>query len=128
VPTVQPGDTTEPAADGLRVERVDHGSIAVFGVDGEVDILTAPQLDRAVAEVYGTGVTHVVLDLTGVPFLSSAGLSVLVDHHARGKRDGVGLSVVATQRATLRAIQMTALDRIFPLYTSADEAVAAAAE
>ncbi|HEY1574247.1 MAG TPA: STAS domain-containing protein [Pseudonocardiaceae bacterium] len=122
-----PGDTTKPAADGLRVERTDNGTIAVFGVSGEVDILTAPHLDRAVAEVYGTGVTHVVLDLTGVPFLSSAGLSVLVDHHARGKRDGVGLSVVATQPATLRAIQMTALDRMFPLYTSAEEAVAAAA-
>lgn len=118
---MQPADT-----DGLRVERTDHGTIAVFGVTGEVDILTAPHLDQAVGAVYGSGVTHVVLDLSGVPFLSSAGLSVLVDHHARSKRDGVGLSVVATQRATLRAIQMTALDRIFPLYTSVDEAVAAA--
>lgn len=122
---MQPGDTTKPAPDGLSVERSDHGTVAVLRVAGEIDILTSPYLAQAVGQVYGTGVTHVVLDLTEVPFLSSAGLSVLVDHHARGKRDGIGLSVVATQRATLRAIQMTALDRIFPLHTTVDDAMAA---
>jgi anti-anti-sigma factor len=122
---VQPGDTTKPAADGLAVDRTDHGTVAVFRVAGEVDVLTAPTLDRAVAQVYGTKVTHVVLDLTEVPFLSSAGLSVLVDHQSRGKREGIGLSVVASRRATLRAIQITALDRIIPLFTTTDQALAA---
>lgn len=125
---MQPEDTTQPVPEGLNVERSDHGKIAVFRVAGEVDVLTAPQLDQAVAEVYGTGMAHVVLDLTEVPFLSSAGLSVLVDHHARGQRDGIRLSVVATQRATLRAIQMTALDRIIPLHATTADALAAAAE
>ncbi|HEX3647101.1 MAG TPA: STAS domain-containing protein [Pseudonocardiaceae bacterium] len=122
---MQPEDATKPAPEGLSVERSDHGTVAVFHVAGEVDVLTAPRLDRAMADVYGTRVTHVVLDLTEVPFLSSAGLSVLVDHHARGERDGIGLSVVASRRATLRAIQITALDRIIPLYATMDQALAA---
>lgn len=126
-----PGDgkntaTSRPEIPDLRVDRVERDSALVYRVAGEVDTLTAPDLDAAVAGSYDTpgAVTRVVLDLSEVPFLSSAGLSILVDHHSRCERNGMTLCVVATQRATLRAIQITALDRIIPLFGSVDEALA----
>ena len=125
-----PGDgdgtaTSRPETPDLRVDRVEHESALVYRVAGEVDTLTAPGLDAALAGSYDTlgSVTRVVLDLTEVPFLSSAGLSILVDHHSRCERNGMMLCVVATQRATLRAIQITALDRIIPLFGSVEEAL-----
>ena len=126
-----PGDgnsAAKSAADtpDLKVTRVDHDSALVFHVAGEVDTLTAPELDAALTGGYDSPgpVTRVVLDLTEVPFLSSAGLSILVDHHSRCERRGVALCVVATHRATLRAIQITALDRIIPLFGTVTEALA----
>jgi anti-sigma B factor antagonist len=117
----QPGDGE------LKIERADQGSAVVYQVSGEVDTLTSPELDRALAGIYDSTqpVSSVVLDLTNVPFLSSAGLSILVDHHGRCARAGITLSVVAAQRATLRAIQITALDRIIPLHGTVEEALAA---
>ncbi|HEX4723275.1 MAG TPA: STAS domain-containing protein [Pseudonocardiaceae bacterium] len=115
-------------ADGLRVERVAHGSVVVYRVTGEVDTLTAPHLDLAItdADEDSTGVSHVVLDLTDVPFLSSAGLSILVAQHTRCARDGIGFGVVAVQHAVLRAIEITALDSVIPLYESLPAALRAA--
>ncbi len=117
----QPGDGE------LKIERTDRGSAVVYQVSGEVDTLTSPELDRALGEIYDSAepVSSVVLDLTNVPFLSSAGLSILVDHHGRCARNGMTLSVVAAQRATLRAIQITALDRIIPLHGTVEDALAA---
>ena len=114
-------------ADGLRVDRAEHGSVLVYRVAGEIDSLTAPHLDLALSGDEDTnGTTRVVLDLTEVPFLSSAGLSILVEQHTRCERDGIAFSVVATQHAVLRAIQITALDRIIPLYDNVSDAVRAA--
>jgi anti-sigma B factor antagonist len=111
-------------ADGLRIERTASGPTVVYRVSGEIDTLTAPHLDQAVESVYtDDGVTQVVLDLTDVPFLSSAGLSVLADHHRRCGERGIRLSVVATHRTPLRALQITALDRLIPIYPSTAEAL-----
>jgi anti-anti-sigma factor len=120
VPTVE--------ADGLRVDRAQHGPVVVYRVVGEIDALTAPVLDQALADAVDVpaAVSHVVLDLSEVPFLSSAGLSILVDHHGRCAANGVGLSVVAKQHAVLRSIQITALDRIIPLHPTVSDALTAA--
>lgn len=124
------GNSTRPTmdADGLRVDRVVHGPVVVYQVTGEVDTLTAPHLDLAMTgtDDESTGVSHVVLDLTEVPFLSSAGLSILVEQHTRCTRDGIGFAVVASQHAALRAIQITGLDSVIPLYESLPAALRAA--
>jgi anti-sigma B factor antagonist len=127
---VHPDNSAPPTvdADGLRVDRVEHGSVVVYQVSGEIDTLTAPHLDRALTSTddRGSGVSHVVLDLSAVPFLSSAGLSILVEHHTRCRRDDMGFAVVAAQRAVSRAIEITALDRIIPLFDNVSDAVRAA--
>jgi anti-sigma B factor antagonist len=114
----------------VRVDRVDEGPVAVFHVAGEVDALTAPKLDRGLSTFYAArgNVTHVVLDLGGVSFLSSAGLAVLVDHHSRCEQEGVGLSVAAVQRTPRRALQITEVDRLIPLYDTVPDARTAIAE
>jgi anti-sigma B factor antagonist len=114
-------------ADGIRIHRVERGSSRIYQVAGEVDTLTAPHVDHALNEVHDGAdtVSHVVLDLTDVPFLSSSGLSILATHHDRCRQHDITFSVVASHRATLRAIQITALDRIIPLYRNTSEALAA---
>jgi anti-sigma B factor antagonist len=112
-------------ADGIRIQRVERGLSVIYEVAGEIDTLTAPHVDSALHEVDGESVAHVVLDLTEVPFLSSSGLSILALHHDRCRKRDITFSVVAAHRATLRAIQITALDRIIPLYENTTDALAA---
>lgn len=110
----------------LRVTTRLAGNTQIHQVTGEIDTLTAPYLSAALAEA-DEAARHVIVDLSDVPFLSSAGLSVLVDHHGRCTARNVTFAVVANERATVRPIQMTALDRVIPLYGSVAEAVAASA-
>ena len=103
------------------------GSAVVLTVDGEVDLYTAPQLvDTVVAALHQPGggapdggpIEFVVADLTGVAFLSSAGLGTLVALATRLGDDGIGLRLVAGEnKAVTRpwtAIHLGDLLRLYP--------------
>ena len=100
--------------DLLWVQRnVDNLSVVVQ-VGGELDMLTAPrlsaQLDQAEAIVVPPA--PVVLDLSGLTFLGSAGLAVLLAHHERCAALGSTLRIRANNSVVTRPLAMTALDRV----------------
>ena len=110
------------------------GSAVVLTVDGEVDLYTAPQLvDTVVAALHRPGggapdggpVESVVADLTGVAFLSSAGLGTLAALATRLGDDGIALRLVAGEnKAVTRpwtAMHLGDLLRLYPDLTAALE-------
>ena len=54
------------------------GNVAHVVVVGEVDAATSPLLESSLVEMVAGGATVVTLDLSGVTFLSSSGLSALL--------------------------------------------------
>lgn len=97
--------------DQLWVQRfVENHSVVVRAV-GEVDMLTAPRLSAQLelAEAIVVPPAPVVLDLTGVTFLASAGLSVLVSHHERCVELGSGLEVAVRDQAVIRSLRVSGL-------------------
>jgi anti-sigma B factor antagonist len=76
---------------------------------GEIDSSSAPVFRKHIETVLDAGATEVVLDLTGVTFLDSAGLCVLAAAHRRAAAQGVGLRVLAASRAVIRPLQITGL-------------------
>lgn len=99
------------------------GDCAVLRVVGEVDLYTAPALRQQLAELLATGVTHVVLDVSGVTFLDSSGLGVLVSSHKRLRAHEGSLAVATSQERILRLVRLTGLTRLFPPYATVSEAI-----
>ncbi|MGY1841257.1 MULTISPECIES: STAS domain-containing protein [unclassified Modestobacter] len=84
-------------------------------VSGEVDSTTAPGLRGALLEVLARpGLDVVELDLSGVTFLDSAGLSVLATAHRTALAAGRTLQMrCGTARAVVRPLQITGLWDVF---------------
>jgi len=84
-------------------------------VTGEVDAITAPGLRSCLLEVVarpGTGPVEV--DLRGVTFLDSAGLSALATAHRAAEAAGRELQMrCGTTRAVVRPLQITGLWSVF---------------
>ncbi|HYQ64556.1 STAS domain-containing protein [Actinophytocola sp.] len=100
--------------DLLWLERsVENHSVVVRAV-GEVDMLTAPRLSRQLdlAEAIVVPPAPVVLDLTGLTFLASAGLSLLLAHDKRCTELGSSLAIVPGGRAVTRPLKLTGLDKL----------------
>jgi anti-anti-sigma factor len=94
----------------------------VLTVSGEVDLATVPALEAAIDEALATQSTALVIDLSAVEFLASAGLQTLVTTQERLGSSGQ-FAVVAEGAATSRPIQLTGLDEIFELYPTLAEAL-----
>lgn len=101
-------------------------SIAVVSVTGEVDIYTADTLDERLMDLINSGRTRVVMDLTGVGFLDSTGLGVVVKTLKRVRELGGTLGLVVADDRILKVFRITGLDRAVELHPSVPEAVAAA--
>jgi anti-sigma B factor antagonist len=86
--------------------RQDGETRVVVAVAGEVDMATAPQLEQVLAG--HTGV-DVVVDLAGVPFLDSSGLSVLVKTRAYVEGSGRTLRVTGEQDNVRKILEVTGL-------------------
>ena len=94
---------------------------AVLSVSGVLDMLTSPQLEASVSTVIGKQPAAVIVDLTDVDFLASAGMGVLV--HARDLADGkLGFAVVASGPATSRPLKLVGLAEVVGLYPTLEEA------
>ena len=95
--------------DVLDLHVTEHGTDArVVTVGGEIDTLTAPELAVFVIAQL-VAVPLVVLDLDGVQFLGSAGLSVLVKANKLAAQQGRRLRLVCHSGMVNRALDVTGL-------------------
>ncbi|MCS7477415.1 STAS domain-containing protein [Umezawaea endophytica] len=118
-----PGQDSDADLPRLRVHHQEARGAVVVAVVGDVDMNTVPELeDRLVA--VGRPEVPLVLDLTGVTFLDSTGLSALVRCHQRGLGGG-GFRLVVASRAVARPLSLTALDGLLDIYPTVDAALAA---
>ncbi|GAB2993901.1 STAS domain-containing protein [Amycolatopsis acidiphila] len=90
------------------------GSLVVE-VDGEVDAASAPELSVALEPVWAAVSTRVVLDLSRVTFLGTAGLAELLRAADRADAAGVALRLVGGTRCVDRAIEVAGLAGRLPL-------------
>jgi len=98
----------------------------VLTVLGDLDMAGAPALRQAVvAEVTG-GTRLLVLDLTAVDFLDSAGLGAVVGGLRRLRAHDGDLMVVCPEPRIRRVFESCDLDRVFVLYPDVGSVIAAA--
>ena len=85
---------------------------------------TAPRLKETLDEAMG-GAGPLVLDLSGVQFMDSTALGVLVGAQQVSEADGSGLRLVVPDPLLLKIFQITGLDGMFSIYPQLEEALAA---
>ena len=109
----------------LKLGHHSTDGIEVVTVEGEIDIYTAPRLRELLIDLTGQGSCRLIVDLDKVGFLDSTGLGVLVGALKRVRpRDG-WLDLVCTQERILKIFKITGLTKVFGIYQSVDQAIAA---
>ena len=107
----------------ITMSVVLRGETTALAVGGIIDFTTGSALQKAVDGLIGGGVRILIIDLSKVTFMSSIGLTVLASTQERIGDSAGKFAVVANSPATRRPIQLMALDGLFSMYSSLDEAL-----
>ena len=103
-----------PAEFALSEESLGDGR-HVVAVRGEIDLFTAPELKKTLADAIENGASRVVVDLSETTFLDSTALGVLIGAVKRLRtRDGQ-LVIVNTDANIAKTFEITGLDQIFTI-------------
>jgi anti-sigma B factor antagonist len=107
-----------------------QATTARFGVDcylvsfaGELDLHTRELAEQRLRSVLEQGARRLIVDLLGITFLGSAGLTVLAKAAKAARSAGGECIVICDDPRILRVFQITGLDRSFRIDRSLMEAV-----
>lgn len=107
----------------LEIEVEDSDGFTLCRPMGELDAYTVASFREALGEL----ATHprVVIDLSEVPFMDSAGLGALIGGIRRAREHGGEVAVACSRPTLTRLLHTTGFDRIVPVTETLDDAVAA---
>jgi anti-sigma B factor antagonist len=108
----------------LNVHSEEPG-YTVIAVGGEIDVYSAPRLRERLVDLVEEGTYQMIVDMEAVEFLDSTGLGVLVGGLKRVRVHDGWIDLVCTQSRMLRIFRITGLNRVFSIYNSVPEAIAA---
>lgn len=115
-PSPRTGDSTRPAGlddplFGFEVAR-ENGSVVVT-LRGELDLASAPDLQRELLALLEAPVTDVTLDLGELTFLDSSGLGALYRARQQADAGNVALRLEAVPAHVKRVLEVTAMAPLF---------------
>jgi anti-sigma B factor antagonist len=112
----------------FRVEIENQPRCVVVSVSGELDISTAPELEKALEQAEaggaGAGAVRAVIDLNGLDFIDSTGVTVLVRSSKRISEAGGEFAVVcrADNIEVNRVLEILGFDEVFTMHETLTEA------
>ncbi len=101
-----------------------HGASVVASVQGELDVTSSQRFDDFLAEAADTS-DRVILDLSGVDFMDTTALAVIVGHWRRQVEAGGLFFLAAARYRYTKALWITGLADRLPMYETVGEALAA---
>lgn len=109
------GDGTSLA---LLASRVGHRF--VLAATGEIDIASAGALRQALASAAESGAAEIWLDLSGVEFMDSTGLTALVD--AQLRLTSRRFAVICPEGPVRRVMSLAGIDRVIAVHPTRSDA------
>jgi anti-sigma B factor antagonist len=109
----------------LSVEQFAVGGRIVLVVSGELDLAGVDEIKAALARAEKSAPHELWIDLSGVEFMDSTGLTTLVLAHRRFDEPTRRLAVICPDGSVRRLLALVGVDGVVPVYPSRAAAQAA---
>jgi len=109
----------------MNITEREQNGVTIFVLEGRVDSEGAVDLDLALQAATAEGKHRMVLDMSEVRYINSAGLRTLADILTQNKNANGDLKLVNLSPKVGRVFQIIGFDKFFTLYPTVQEALAA---
>ena len=103
-------------------ERRD-GDAVVLSAEGIVDMAAAPTLTDRIRAILRQRPALLVVDLSEVTFLATAGMSVLMEAYRKSRELAISFRVVAQGPVTVKSMQLLGIDDLLAIYPTVSTAL-----
>ncbi|AJG41142.1 anti-sigma factor antagonist [Thermotoga sp. RQ7] len=108
--------------EGLKLEKIEQEDKIIVKVHGEIDAYNSSELKEQLRNlVSSTDKKKIVLDLSSVSYMDSAGLGTLVVILKDAKINGKEFTLSSLKESILRIFKLTHLDKIFKIVDTTEE-------
>lgn len=107
--------------DLLSVARDERSGWTMISAVGQLDVATAPGFRQTLLEAQYGGGARVALDFSGLEFIDSFGLGVVVGGVKRARAHEGELAVICPPGRIRHVFEMTGVDRLLPLIEDAGD-------
>lgn len=108
----------------MQIASREQGDVIVFELQGRVDSNGAGQMDDALQNAITENHYQIILDMSDVSYINSAGLRTLADILTKCQANDGSLKLVALGPKVERVLKIIGFDKFFMLYDTVDEAAA----
>ncbi len=113
----------DQAGGALKLSSRAEGDCRVLEAVGQLTERECADFLKALKKEFESGAARVILDLTGLLYMSSAGLGALVSIHSKFRDADRGLVLAGTNPKVRKLLALTSLDHLIESADSVEEAL-----
>jgi anti-sigma B factor antagonist len=110
----------------MKIKQNPQGNVMILELSGK--IMGGPDFDKfkeEIAKMIEGGFKNVILDMSGVPWINSTGLGILITgYHSIKAAEGT-MKICNVKERVLSIFYISQLENIFDVYETLDQALAA---
>lgn len=107
----------------MEISIYSRDTIKVVNLDGEMNAATSPEVEARLMQLIMGGNRKLVIDLSGVDYLSSAGLRVFLAMNKLIKKSQGEMRICGLNVLVKEVFEISGFHLIFPLFTDVNRAL-----
>ena len=100
-----------------------QGNVNIVTLEGKFDIPASEQFDEKLIPLISDGAHRIILDFSGVLFVASSGLRVILKTAQRVKDEKGLLHICGVNETVMEVFQMTGFDTILSIFKTKEDAM-----
>jgi len=108
----------------MEITQRIEGDITVLLPVGRIDTMAAAELDQALQSAMSAGKHNMVVDMSGVEYISSAGLRALAAVQVRSRAEGGDMKLAGLNARVTRVFNIIGFDLLMSIHDTPEAAIA----
>jgi len=109
----------------MKITQRVEGDVTVFVLEGWIDTQVAADMDQALQSAVSSGSHNMVVDMSGVDFISSVGLRALAVALRRCREDGGDMKIAGLNERLARVFRIVGFDVLMSVHDTPEAAISA---
>jgi len=107
----------------MAMNQENENGVTILAVDGNLDAEGTQEMEEKVLALLESGETKLLFDFSGLDYINSSGLRVLVLAYQRLKKASGTVAICGVKDYIQEVFEVSGYDKIFPLYGARADAL-----